>query len=97
MSATTLKELEQRIRELSHSEGAIDEIETFSKGLKDTQERLSVFNADHAIVRPPIGPEETRALGFDGPDDTFAQLQGDVIITESAYFLGERVTGRPKG
>ena len=47
-------------------------------------------------MRTPILPEEAQALGFDGPDDHFALLQGDVVSTESAYYLGERVTGSPK-
>jgi hypothetical protein len=64
--------------------------------MKDSRERLSVFNASGAIVRSPILSEETKALGFNQPDDDFTFLQGDVISTESAYFLGERVTNSPK-
>ena len=74
---------------------ALDAIQEFSEQLKSTTERLKVFNADRAIVRLPILPDETRALGFDQPEDDFRFLQGDVVVTESAYFLGERIIGLP--
>jgi hypothetical protein len=96
VSIDTLKDLERRLHELSHSENAIDEIRNFSEGMANTHNRIAVFNADRAIVRPPILSEQTKALGFDQEDDSFALLQGDVVSTESAYFLGERVTRRPK-
>lgn len=47
-------------------------------------------------MRPPITPEETQALGFNEPDDNFTLLQGGVVTTEAAFYLGERVTGHPK-
>ena len=94
--APTLKDLEVKLKELSHSEAALNAIKEFSGSLKGTTERLAVFNADRAIVRSPILSDETRALGFDQPDDDFRLLQGDIVATESAYFLGERVTGPPK-
>ena len=68
----------------------------FSAGLKTTRERLKVFNASGAVVRSPISPETTKSLGFTEPDDDFTFLQGDVVSTESAYFLGERVVNSPK-
>jgi hypothetical protein len=94
--ATALKELEEQLAELSHADDAIRVIETFSAELATTGRRIAVFNAERALVRRPILPEEARALGFDQPDDAFVLLQGDVIGTESAFCLGERVTGRPK-
>jgi hypothetical protein len=92
---TALRDLEAKLRD-SHSRAALDAIQRFSEQLKSATERLSVFNADRAIVREPILSDETRALGFDQPEDDFTFLQGDVVVTESAYFLGERITGFPK-
>lgn len=92
---TALRGLEAKLRD-SHSRVALDAIQGFSDQLKSTTERLSVFNADRAIVREPILSDETRALGFDQPEDDFTFLQGDVVATESAYFLGERISGFPK-
>ena len=57
---------------------------------------MAVWNTDNAILRLPIESEEVAALGFNTPDDAFTMLQGDVIRTEAAYFLGERVTDHPK-
>ena len=71
-------------------------IKQFAAEMKDSRERLDVFNASGAIVRSPILSEETKALGFTEPSDDFTFFQGDVISTESAYFLGERVINSPK-
>jgi hypothetical protein len=92
----TLKELGERLLQLSKSDAQIEAIKAFSEGLAKTTERIAVFNATGALVRRPIRPEEARALGFDEPDDGFVLLQGDVVSTESAFHLGERVTGNPK-
>lgn len=91
-----LAELEQELSALSHAEDPLKRIQQFSEQLKNSAARIRVFNADGAFVRPPISSEETRALGFDQPDDAFILLQGDIVSTECAYFLGERVTGCPK-
>ena len=91
-----LVELENNLRSLSHSEEAIQELQTFASLLSGTQERLAIWSAQNAILRRPIKNAEIAALGFNAPEDAFTMLQGDVILTESAYFLGERVTGRPK-
>ena len=96
MPKNRLAKLEEKLRALSHSEDAIQEVQTFSSMLSGTKERLTIWNADDAILRRPIESGEVAALGFDTPDDAFMMLQGDVIRSESAYFLGERVTGRPK-
>ena len=96
MPASTLKELAEQLLLLSKSDAQIEAIKTFSESLSKTARRIAVFNVPGALLRTPILPEEAQALGFDGPDDRFALLQGDVVSTESAYYLGERVTGSPK-
>jgi hypothetical protein len=95
-SVCTLKELERMLSSLSHSEDALNAIKNFSAGLKNSAERIDVFNAARALVRLPISSNDTQALGFDGPDDDFRLLQGDIVSTEAAYCLGERVTNSPK-
>jgi hypothetical protein len=92
----TLGELEKSLSSLSHNDSAISVIRQFAAEMKDSRERLDVFNASGALVRSPILSEETTALGFTEPSDDFTFLQGDVISTESAYFLGERVINSPK-
>lgn len=91
-----LAELEQELSELSHTEEVLKKIQLFSEQLRNTATRIRVFNADKALVRSPISCAETSALGFNRQEDTFTLLQGDVVSTESAFFLGERVTGNPK-
>jgi hypothetical protein len=93
---STLKDLEKKLDTLSHSEAAIAEVEAFSRALSNTRERLGVFNADGAIVRAPILFDEARSLGFDNDDDAFTVLQADIVSTEAAFYLGERVTQNPK-
>ncbi len=96
MRDARLSDLEQKLRLLSHNEEAIQEVQRFSSLLAGTKERLSMWNTRNAILRRPIETGEVAALGFNTSDDAFTMLQGDVIRTEAAYFLGERVTGRPK-
>lgn len=94
--ASSLEDLEQQLRSISHSEEAIQAVQAFSNGLAGTKGRLEVWNAANAIVRKPIEYGETVALGFDTPDDLFTVLQGDIVQTEAAYFYGERIAGMPK-
>lgn len=94
--ATSLEELEQQLRSISHSEEAIRAVQVFSSSLSGTKARLDVWNAVNAIVRAPIAYTETSALGFDTEDDRFSVLQGDIVQTEAAYFYGERIAGMAK-
>lgn len=91
-----LADLELQLRTLSHEQNALKTIQDFCAGLSGTKERLKVWNADNAVVRSPILPQHATALGFDTEDDSFTLLQGDIITTESAFFFGERISGRPK-
>jgi hypothetical protein len=50
-------------------------VESFSGLLSGTKERLTILNADDAIVRRPVEFGQVAALGFDGPDDQFALLR----------------------
>lgn len=90
-----LGELEQRLRELSHSTEALQAIRESSDGLKKTNLRQSVFNTPGAlIVRPSLTYEEGRRRGLlSNEEDAFVLLQGDVIATETAYHMGARLTG----
>jgi hypothetical protein len=86
MPQAGLAELERKLRSLSHSEEAIQEVQRFSSALDGTKERMAVWNASKAILRNPIESADAAALGFDTADDAFTLLQGDVIRSESAYF-----------
>jgi hypothetical protein len=96
VTTVTLADLQLKLEELSHSESAIGEVQAFSDVLGNTKNRLAVFNSDRGLIRQPIRTDETRALGFDTDDDLFTLLQGDIVSTEAAFYLGERVCGNPK-
>lgn len=91
-----LKELEFNLSGLSHSEDGLQVVQKFCDSLQSTAERMRAFNVANAIVRPPIEPGHAASLGFDTPDDRFILLQGDIIRTEAAFFMGQRISGRAK-
>lgn len=90
-----LADLEQTLSPLSHSEEALRAISDFCAPL-NTAERLKIWNSDNALIRRPIMPEEVVEQGFCGLEDRFIMLQGDIVRTDSAYHLGNRITGFPK-
>jgi len=57
---------------------------------------MNLWNRAGALVCAPIQPEHAKELGFTSPEDAFVLLQGDIVRTESAYFMGERITGNSK-
>lgn len=91
-----LSTLAQSLATLSHDESALRCVQNFTASLGNTRTRLAAFNVTNGLVRRPIEAEETVALGFDQDEDQFALLQGDLVTTESAYFMGERVANSPK-
>lgn len=89
-----LTELENQLRNLSHDSQAITIIQEFAKQLGRTRDRQNIFNKKGAIVRESIYFADVLALGLiDSGEDAFTLLQGDIISTDSAYFLRERLTG----
>jgi hypothetical protein len=90
-----LRELEKRLRTLSHNTDALQTVRDFSETLKKTRRRQEVFNAEGALlVRPPITFDVARERNLiaDG-EDPFVLLQGDLIRTDAAYCMGTRLTG----
>lgn len=89
-----LAELEVNLQSLSHDTQAIEIIKNFAKSLGKTSHRLNVFNAEGALVRKPIVYQDVLERGLiDANEDPFTFIQGDIISTDAAYFLGERITG----
>jgi hypothetical protein len=84
-----LAELEGRLAPLSHSLEAIKIVRDACKSIGNTTERIRLWNSSDALVRKPIQPEQAKELGF---NDEFVLLQGDIVRTDSAYFMGERFT-----
>ena len=90
----SLIELETRLQSLSHDIEPLSIIQSFARKIGKTKARQKIFNAKGALVRPAIEYPALRAEGLIPPEeDPFILLQGDIISTEAAYFLGERITG----
>ena len=88
-----LADLEVKLRELSHDAQALELIQRFTNQLGKTRERQVVFGAEGALVRQPILYQDVLARRLiDETEDPFILLQGDIVSTEAAYFMGERLT-----
>jgi hypothetical protein len=91
---TTLSALELALRDLSHDERAVEVVRQFAASLGKTKQRQQVFNAPGALVRTPLDYDEALASGTIAPtEDRFSFLQGDIVSTDAAYLLGNRLTG----
>lgn len=89
-----LADLEAQLHILSHGDQALKIIQTFATNLGKTNQRQAVFNAKGALVREPIIYQDVLDRGLiDVDEDPFTLLQGDIVSTDTAYFLGERITG----
>ena len=89
-----LKSLEAALRDLSHDDSAVRLVRDFASQLGKTKQRQQTFNAPGAIVREPIDYDQALATGLIEPtEDRFSLLQGDIISSDAAYLLGERLTG----
>ncbi len=92
---SSLNDLEVRLRDLSHNTDALQIIQEFAATFKKTKQRQEVFNRPGALVRPPILYTEVRERNLIAPEeDAFSLLQGDIVGTEAAYFMGERLVDR---
>jgi hypothetical protein len=86
--------LEEQLRTLSHSDEAMRLVQEFAASLGKTKARQNAFNASGALVREPISYKEVLSKGLIDPqEDVFSLLQGDVVSTDAAFFLGERLVG----
>ena len=69
-------------------------IQYFAMKLGKTKDRQTPFNTKGALMREPVIYQEVLAQGLINPEeDTFTLLQGDIVTTDAAYFMGERIIG----
>lgn len=88
-----LETLENQLRELSHDDRVLTIIQNFADRLGKTKDRQKVFGAEGALVHQPLEYRDVLATGLVREDeDAFALLQGDIVSSDAAYFLGERLT-----
>ena len=90
----SLANLERSLQELSHGDEALRRIQEFVQA-RTRSERVQLFNAPGALVRFPIRYADAVTQGvIAATEDEFVLLQGDIIRTDAAYQLGERLVGR---
>ena len=88
-----LVDLEQQLRNLSHTAQALELIRDFAMRLGKTKDRQMVFGAEGALIRPPIEYLDVLEKNLIGEtEDPFTLLQGDIVSTDTAYFMGERLS-----
>ena len=88
----SLEELESQLKHLSHNTDSLDLLQSFAQKLGKTKVRQRIFNAEGALVRNKIEYQEMLEKGIiDADEDPFMFLQGDIISSDAAYFLGERL------
>lgn len=94
---TFFADLESRLAALSHTDEAARAIKSaVAERFKKTSQRQIAFAQPNAICVEPILYSDAVASGSIGADeDEFTILQGDIISTEAAYLMGERILGNP--
>lgn len=91
---TDLQSLEAALRQLSHDDTAVKLVRDFAQQLGKTKQRQLIFNDPGAIVRKPLNYDDAVASGsILHTEDRFSLLQGDIIASDAAYLLGERLMG----
>jgi hypothetical protein len=89
-----LATLEVALRDLSHDDRAVQLVRSFAQGLGKTKQRQQLFNAPGALVQSPLDYDLAVASGaISSTEDRFSLLQGDIVASDAAYLLGERLTG----
>lgn len=93
--ADKIAKLSDELREESHSTKAINILKSFAEQQKNTAGVNEILGQFENVLQPPVEFEVMLANGRCLESDTFDFLQGDIIRTESAYYIGERVVNSP--
>ena len=89
--------LERRLAALSHNDEAALIIESaVTERFKKTAQRQIAFAQPNTVCVEPISYSDAEASGaINADEDQFTMLQGDIVSTEAAYLMGERIVGSP--
>ena len=89
--------LERQLAVLSHTDEATRVIESaVTERFKKTAQRQIAFAQPNIICVEPITYSDAVASGaINADEDKFTMLQGDIVSTEAAYLMGERIVGSP--
>ena len=89
--------LERQLAVLSHTDEATRVIESaVTERFKKTAQRQIAFAQPNIICVEPISYSDAVASGaINADEDQFTMLQGDIVSTEAAYLMRERIVGSP--
>ena len=89
--------LERRLAAASHTDEAARVIQSaVTEQFKKTVQRQIAFAQPNIICVEPISYSDAVASGaINADEDQFTMLQGDIVSTEAAYLMGERIVGSP--
>lgn len=90
--------LDEQLKQLSHDVSAASLLHQYlTQNFKNSQSRLNFLTAPSVLIKSPITREQGIASGFLQPDEAEPFfVQGDIISSDAAYSLGQRVTGNSK-
>ncbi len=89
-----LRILEADLAPLTHNSAILERVRHFAVGLGiKTGQRQAALNLWGVLLQNPITLEAALEHGYSSDADAFNVLQGDLISTQSAFFMGERLTG----
>lgn len=79
---------------LTHNSAILERVKRFAAelGVK-TGQRQAALNLWGVLLQNPITLEAALEHGYSSEADAFGVLQGNLISTQSAFFMGERLTG----
>lgn len=91
--------LERQLAAVSHADEAALIVESaVAERFKKTAQRQIAFAQPNIICIEPISYSGALASGaINSDEDQFTMLQGDIVSTEAAYLMGERIVGSPMG
>ena len=89
--------LERQLAAVSHNDEAALIVESaVAERFKKTVQRQIAFAQPNIICVEPISYSGALASGaINADEDQFTMLQGDIVSTEAAYLMGERIVGSP--
>lgn len=87
--------LERQLAAVSHTDEAALIVESaVAERFKKTAQRQIAFAQPNIICVEPISYSGALASGaIKADEDQFTMLQGDIVSTEAAYLMGERIVG----
>ncbi|WP_412027246.1 hypothetical protein [Deinococcus yunweiensis] len=85
----------EELKSQSHSKEAMDVLKKFAQTEGKSDKISKVIGDFFNMLQEPVEYEEVLAAGVCTTEDEFKFLQGDIVRTDSAYYLRKRVKDTP--